>query len=606
MKPGYWIILLLMLVLAAGCGSQDRYEIMDPQVLSIVEDTHWGTSTMLQLLQNSRDYPVVTIIDDQLYFGPTGGLVYRTTSTGYESFFSPDEVAVGDIISGPDGLLWLISTRGRIYYRLDDTWYLETDLQLSNFNKKSFLVDDQGRLLVINGGLWRREADGQWQRQDIPGQSDIYSGWCDYGMPPVFINKNLETVTEGPDGWLVSDPIAENSMDESFEIQINEDGRAVVYSRSNRRYFLNEGDGWQTVNISYIILHMFWLQDELYLVSSYSARGIYHWSGEVWELVWELDRDYVGNYSRSIPDDNGVLLCFSDGKTAFFDGLNLEEKTSTIGGISAFVRFEGFDHILTQRGKHFRGNDGMWEEMGQPFEESSRSSVSLRMVVDDQDKLTFISGPSIIQWDGNSYNSYPLDQVASRFYLQPDGKIVVLSYSQVGFWSDGQLNWVGPRGENTSILLGAKWESESEITLVSAEHLRTVTPETSTITLTFQGWSPWVSAGGPGHQLGCGGRERMVVFDGTDVQDITPHWGANQEEGARIKSLISDGAGGWIAYDSDRSTLLKYDGQNWFDMGVDFSDYFNWWGGLLTSNGDGSYLLMSSSRVFLIELEDRR
>ncbi len=46
------LLLFLVLLSLLGCGTQDRYQVMEPTTLLPVQDAEWGTLTRIQTLWN--------------------------------------------------------------------------------------------------------------------------------------------------------------------------------------------------------------------------------------------------------------------------------------------------------------------------------------------------------------------------------------------------------------------------------------------------------------------------------------------------------------------------------------------------------------------------
>jgi len=604
-------ILLLAVVVLGGCGHQDRYEVVSPEVSFVVEDAAWGRVTALPTLENSFDPSPAVVVDGRQYFGARGGLVYAVTPTGYETLPRPDGTFVRSLIKGPDGLLWRSDYNGRIYYFQDGAWQLDHDLDLIWDTRLEMLIDDQNRIVLMGNRddgfnsegrrhLWRRETSGQWSKMNIPGDPDIMHGWCEHGLPPVFITGHLELINEGPDGWEISAPLLEDIHESDVEIQGNEAGHQAVRVQGEGFFLLNTGEGWEIMDSNNRLGHLFWLNGELYGIKRW-ADDLLRWDGEQWIQIHSTPNEMSGDFVWSLANGSDRIVYFEHGGSMVFDGASWTVGTRPLGELSAFVRHNGQDHLYLKMGQHIIGNNGVWEEAGRPFEENNRSSTWLRMVVDDEDRLTFLKGYSIRRWTGSEYLDFPSDKFLRRTYLQDDGKVVVLSGSHVGVWSGGQLRWLGFVDENDLHSYGARWESDERIHVLSGSHLTLVQPNQSNITFTFQGWYPRFMAAGPGRQkMAIGGNERTIVIDGDNITDITPIWGSTHGDAGRLSAMISDGFGGWLAFDHERFRLLRFDGERWSSMGNDFWSAIRD-GGTFTSNHDGTFLLQEQGYVFLIE-----
>ena len=611
MKSFWGIVFIVSLMLLAGCGSQDRYEVMPANSNYIIEEQAWGTVTGVTTVHNNFNPSPAAVVDGRFYFGSRGGMVYAVTPTGFETLPRPNDLFVRDLIAGPDGLLWMTDYNGRVLSFQDGRWELDQDLDLDWDTGTRLLLDHENRLLLMGDhedeyykgntrGLWRRDGTGQWSQQDLPGDPDIMHGWCEYGQPPVFLTRHLELITETPDGWQVSDPVWPDVNNNGVELQCSEDGKMAIRMPGDYGFLLNNGRSWQLMATDIVLEHLFWFENQLFGLPRYLDQ-LLRWDGEAWAFFQNTIPDYHNTGAWSLADGSRRILYCSQGGSMIFDGMELVENTAPLGYPQTVVRYGGMDHLYMYHGLHVMGTEGQWEVVGDPFGSSDRSSINKRMLVDDQDHLVFWSGNKLAVWEGESYRIITFDQSLTG-YLQPDGTIVFLSYDQVGVWTQGQLNWVGFHDESQWSVIGAQWLSPEKIQLLTRTHLRVVEPEQNAITLTFQGWTPRVCASGESGRLAVGGVERLVVIEDGEILDITPTWGTTQGEAARINTLISDGLGGWVVFDYDHSTLLRYDGGNWFDMGVNFRTII-YDSGTLTSNGDGSFMLQDYGYVFLVDPE---
>lgn len=449
--------------------------------------------------------------------------------------------------------------------------------------------------------MWRRDHSGQWSSQDVPGNPGPYHGWCEYGQRPIFVSNQLQLISEGPDGWEATDPLIEGANYNFVEVQVSEDGRQAVRAGWDDKFLLNEGQGWQLKDASWGLAHLFWLHNELYGVSAYFSDLI-KWNGENWTEI--EDCSWIGRTEdiRSFAHGSSRRLHFSYGEIRLFDGQSQTQFSPQLGWPEAYVQHEGQNHMYMNYGQHLKGGGDYWEYVGRPDEAQDRYRDFIHMIVDDWDKLVFLRSNSFVQWSEGQYQIIPIDQRIHNSYQQDDGKVVVISSNQVGVWSEGELRWVGDLVDDYDEVRGALWESENQIMVMTSGNLYRVEPEQSAITQTFQGWYPYLAAAGPGQSIVCGGTERLVIVDGALVQDITPFWGGSSQVPAKLSALVPDGFGGWLAYDPDRYSLLRFDGQRWLDMRGEYVAEIGD-SGTLTSNRDGTFILRNYGHVFLVEPE---
>jgi hypothetical protein len=597
---GLWLFLVLLF--CSGCGTQDRYQVMKPVAPLTVQEGQWGTLTPVPTLWNTSRSNPVTVFADAPCFAVSRGLVYRATPAGYETMpLLPGDFNIKDLMVGPGGDLWAANRTGLILHLQNGSWQVEQDLDGTTVG---MLLDNQGRVLVYgrDGYLFRREVTGEWFQQDLPDTINISRGWCDFGQSPVLLTQDTRLVTEDSEGWHVGEPLLEEATNDPSHILGSESGQMVIGFENSTNYLFNDGDGWQRGYGVPGLVGMFLFNNQLFAVNLYNDE-LMRWDGENWTRFLPLgDSGDISGWGESQSYGANRLLFFESGQTLVFDGQEVAQLTPMLGRCAGLVKKEGKNHLLMSKGLHLMEVDGIWREMGRPLDDSNLvAPVSL--MTDTKGVLTFLGEHRIVTWDGAEYEEYSQYEALENCFQQWDGRLLLVTSSRMGLWNSGEITWLGEHDEGVSDIRGVGLESEERVWIQTVRHLRLVGPESSEIILTFQGWYPRGSVWDPEWGLVCFGPDRLIVVNGNDVQLMTPRWpSTNESDLCRIYSLIPDGLGGWLARDALRSSLLRFDGQQWSSLNHPLASS-NYYGGHFTNRGDGTIIYQNYEEIYVLELK---
>jgi len=596
----------LVLLLLSGCGSQDRYHVVEPLLYREIHEQEFSNISRFPLLYNNKGiYATAEVAGDMHFYGGAGG-IYKETESGYEPLPIFPRNVVRDMVAGPDGNLWVTDNFAQIYSMQDGQWVYEVNLNIPAGFVKGMLFDNQDRLFVYggSGGLWCRKPSGEWSQETLPDFIHLIDGWSDFGQDPVFIDLDSRVVTEGEDGWEISDSLWEGPSSHYPQIQGNPQGWLVVHCSDWPILYLDYGDGWQEMSFTTAVNHVFWLGDELYGTHS-NKEDLFHWSGIDWEPLLSFPWTNSMSCFNSLPTDQGQQLFFNNGASLLFDGSSLTVESPSLGRLYGLASFEDSYHSILSNGHHYRdAGDGVWAEVGVPSPDDGLVVSHHSVLVDDQDQLVFFFQNKIQIWTGeSSYQEIPLGQTIGEIYPQPDGRVVVVNNYEIGLWAGGSFRWLGEHHEDGNDIQSCQLGAEDNIWVATRHHVRLLEAEQSHITLTFQGWNCYASVWAEQWGLACSGSGHLIVVDGSKVYNRTPSWrGDTDWSPAEVTSMAVDRLGGLLAYENNRGSLLRFDGDHWSNQTIDdmwMIDY----GVIFVDNRDGTFFLHDSDIVLLIELE---
>ncbi len=609
MKSITLVLFGLVPLMLSGCGSQDRYQVMEPSPYMEIQEGRFATISRVPSLHNRGTSYSTAEVDGVVYFSSGSQIVYRVTDEGYETLPIIPDLFVNHMVADPDGQLWVTDPFAQMYSFQDGQWVFEVDLNISG-HLNGLLSDNQGRLFAYgdDNGLWCRESSGEWNLNILPENTSLQDGWSDFGQDPIFVDSQLRLFTEGADGWQLSDSLGEDLQLYRAEIQGNPQGWLAVPSFDDQIIFLNHGDGWQEIPYTRYVNHVFWLGDDLYATYS-GSDDLLHWSGADWEPFLSFAGTNLANCFNSQSSGTGRQLFFHNGASLYFDGSSLALETPGLGDLYGLVSFENSNHLILSNGYHYRdgGGDGIWQEVGAPLADGRFVDDHNIMVIDDRDQLVFFGQYVIKVWNGNSsYQEIPVEPRLKGIYPQSDGRVVVASNYMLGLWAEGGFRWLGEHHENSSEIQSCLLEDDDGVWVVAHSHLRWVEPEQSAITLTFQGWVCNAAILAEEWGLVCSGSGHLVAVDGSKVHNLTPGWADGSDwRVTTIRSLIPDGQGRWLAFDSQKSSLLLFDGVQWWGQEDEELLWIEGWfiRPHFTDVRDGTILMQIWNMVFMVELE---
>lgn len=596
-----FLVFLVALMVMAGCGSQDRYQVVGPGLAMVVEESHWADLFPVQGFGNVYGRYRAVEWNGDLVFGAYGSLVYRVLPEGYEPLTPlPDDFYIRGLTVGPDGNLWACDWHGHVVRYEMDEWVTEVDFDVSSYIRGIFL-DHQGRVVVYgeNSNLWRRDSSGNWERQVLAEPAHLCSFWCENGAPPVFVTYEQQLVEEVDGIWEISNPLVEDRYTCNSQYTASEDGRRVFRGYSSGDFLMDEGDGWNVHSLDFSDGHMFWYSNELYATET-SNPGLWHWENGTWVLVGDLGCN--GHDAKSFSRNGQRQILLDDGASVLFDGQSLTDFSPKIGECRGYGMVDGLPHSITSSGMLLQLENGIWVNRGFPLENSNFLAYGQPWTLDEGGHPVFLGQSEVSSWDGQEFHRQILDQRVEKAFIQGNGTLALVSDDQVGVLADGEVQWLENHLMSTweikSCILGPNGEIwiliDGRLVLVDGGNLTTV--------VTFQGWSPSRMILDPDRGLVIWGWSRLVVVDGATITDYTPFWRSNLElVSSEIVNLTLDGLGGWVAHDDFHRTLLHFDGQNWRGLDHNFWNDFGY-GGDMFLTGEGTLILQDGIDILQLEI----
>ncbi|MCP4290408.1 MAG: hypothetical protein GY780_01065 [bacterium] len=597
---------IFFLIFFSACGTQDRYEPTSPSPYLSITEASLADIEAIPLVVNSTSDSRCVIVDDLTYIKSNNSQVYALTPDGYKAL-PPLMDYFQQIAVGPDYRLFVMSYNEGMFSLQDDQWVLEDRAPVYSSLDK-LLTDNENRLLMYGPGamaLKRQETDGQWVEQVLPDNIELRSGWCDFGLPPVFVSYRAEVVTESEEGWQVSEPLAESLLNNLSKISGNASGDLAVMFAWEDTFALHLDNEWELHFLNSDLRTLFWQGEELYGVD-YNLHELHHWSGSEFQFLLSLEDFDVEGVPTALNRGTETELVFGKGQSLLFDGAMVTRKSPALGIVEGMTSYLGQNHVVLSSGSHLIGDPetNIWHHAGQPFLDSDDFPDGPAVLVDEQDNLVFFSKTEAIRWEGpDNYSSTELPDRVFRVFPQQDGRVLLVCSEGIGLWAQGTYQFISEKDDPNSDIKSCQLTDDGEIWISTREHLSLLDQGESNIMLTFQGWFCEGGAWDSELEQIIFGDGRFVSIRSESVQYHTPAWQAGGSwHPAEITGALADGLGHWLALDTDKYSLLRFDGQSW-----QYQE--SRWLQEIGSNNDildlrdGTFLIQSGSFNILVDLQ---
>ena len=105
----------LVLLMLSGCGSQDRYQVMEPSPYVEIHESRFATISRVPSLHNHGTSYSTAEVDGVMHFSSGSGIVYKVTDEGYETLPIISGFFESHLVAGPDGHLWVTDQFAQLY-----------------------------------------------------------------------------------------------------------------------------------------------------------------------------------------------------------------------------------------------------------------------------------------------------------------------------------------------------------------------------------------------------------------------------------------------------------------------------------------------------------
>ncbi len=566
--PGFSrTVLVLALLVTAGCGRQDRYEVVQPET-SFAEELTWGHFS-----------------DETVFLG--------TTSQNIE---------VGDGWSAAD---FVVGDRYGRLIRIQDDLFTSLHFPLREEPVGIICLPTGDLLLGLkNGGFWRWSA-GVWQElaavpaasvslltpdhlgrplaQSATGERALYRWERDTWSEVITGLDRIDAVWAHPDQgtWLITGTqhvleLRDNVMasDDSLtfryafgNMDIAGDGvDRLVVSTGETDVWIRENDTWTYYDIEWFFSQtgMFWHAGRLY--TNASSRDLMIWEDDHWQTI---ERDvFRGSSHRVIEVDGQHLVLANSGSGYLFDGTTVVQISPDTGTVKGLREHQGQLMAFLTDGSLFRAEDfaaGRWRLVGRAGTHSNSGGYNT-LVQDDRGRLIAWTWDGLEEWDGSGFSLLESSPYIDFITEAPDGEILVGNSSQVGSLRGGQLTWLSDAGPRLPWVVGAWRRSSTTVDVLTREgYYRVDASAEARLLWVGLGWTPqYLLPLSPDRSLVVGNNNiREMVGD--DLRDVTPTVNrANVIRRASVDAVHTLPDGRILAWRDDFEGFMLWDETGWY------------------------------------------
>ena len=514
--------LLAATLLLAGCGSQDRYNVVQP-TLNAAPTLATGQVTELRSFfdryrVNAAD---AWAADDAVLVGDSGRAVRVQGDVSSSLGFSGDQELVG-VQCEADGSLHVLTRTGEYWHRSAGAWLLED--QVDGGNLHLLARDHLGRALAISGsdenGISVR-ADGAWDPVPMDPHGRVRAVWSDPGEGTWLLTEtgNILTLTDAGIAWTDSLTFPRGMWD--FSLVGDGSGRLVAAAGS-REMWLRENDVWT---------HRVWL-DSFYPESLFWRDGVLHgmdgenlgfWTGTGWTELANMPGLGFPVAVEAFGSDH--LIVGQSGTCAVFDGQTFAVTAGPQGAIRGIAEYQGRLLVSSEGGSLYEATDAdldSWHFLTSITTGGLGSYRQNSLAVDDRGVLIVLGSSRLWQWDGASLTPLVADTSVRSLSAQPGGEILVSSSSAVGSLRGGVLTMVPFSG--FSGVNGVRRSGSGTLEVLSESAMWRVGNDGAVQLLwAAAGWDPIaISSLSPTHAFVLG-RRGVRELQGDTMSDDTPY-----------------------------------------------------------------------------------
>ena len=559
-----------VLLLAAGCGEQDRYVLMPPEMQLAALSTEGWVETAVIPAVNSNGWSAALMLDDgDLLLSDYSGRVFRFR----DDRFTDTGWSAGDAATGlarlSDGTVYGVSHDGAVLTYDGVDWSVETDLGVGWIRR--MVPGRMDRLLAFgSGGTIRLLEGGAWHDHDLETDAYLVDVRDDPQLGLLAVDANRRFYREDGRGWIVSDPFVEDEWPTSQAFFCGDDlGHLAVATRDGSGYWLWYDDAWHYEplpipegHIRDSVRDLFWRNGQLYVWRA-SDNGICRLDGDDWQPITAGSADWYGP-RLAIDLDACRYFIGANGQLARFCGGAFVDLLPPIGTIRGVAAIDEDVHVLTSYGCHLRRDGGGWRLLGRPLTEVVwQSDLSSDLLTDDRGGLVMHGQSELISWHDGLYESV-IDDHVELAISQYDGSLLVLYNGRLGRLSRGEMTWLGG--------IAASWRSADDLArtadgaiwILQDNRVGQYTDGEVVPRLAAAGWEVKGLMTDPYRGLVVYGRGGVVLHDDEGFHEMTPWLGTGQpSRPVRLYTLCLDGQGRWIGWEFNSQEFLRYDGVDW-------------------------------------------
>lgn len=602
------VFLLAALILAAGCGRQDRLVPVSPAQPQPLESIPWGTLVDEQAIcldSGAPDAIAAWSLDD-FCFGSEDGMVIRIQGDEFRRIRIPEEDEVRALYCWPDGVLEAVDRRGRVWFRENQEWTQRQDLDRDDC--RGVCPDDAGGLwLYGSDGMLVHQTGESWTDHSLPDTLHVTDAWV-APDDAVWLVTNRWQVIRWKDGdWSIESlsddpPYYGTLMIAGFD-DGTDDGRIAVGIKGDYELWFRDEGVWTAAQFENPfdnkLRDLYWQEGELYSLHS-NSRMLARWDGAAWVHLVDLP-DEIGTFepTRACSAGGVRLIAYEAGRTVVATPSSLDVVSPPLGDIWGVVEADGVLHVAYREGTHLVRRDDHWQ-LQEPFAVGDGSLIYDGLGTDSSGGLVAVGshGISLLQ-EGLEPTWLATGIYVGRLFRFGDHESVLL------YGSDELMRLDGADLEQVGVLKtsspSALCEDGSGGFYLLQDHLlkRLHGDEEETVRI-LSGWDPAALLFDPARGAVVAGNEKVLLHGPDGFRDVSP-WAQTISGTIHVDvwDLCRDGQGGWLALSNGHDAILRFDGEAWSETGLTLSQIGaqNSWRLTIRRVDAGGCLIFSDSQV---------
>lgn len=566
--PGFSrrVFVAVSLMLLAGCGSQDRYEVVAPGGTVTAWSAPQDLTDLTLMLSPDPAAGDAWSADDIVVGGRAGQVVRFRAGLCTDLRFPVDDLVVG-VDCQPDGRLVVATRRSGLWEWSAGTWQQDPSLPVADLRR---LARDHLDRLLVQGQdehhtVWRL-ADGAWQQVADDSQGVVSAIEGEAGLGTWLVTETHNVLRLPEDGLAVwEDSLGFDDPISRVELAGNGAGDLACVDRTGELWLRQAGQ-WSRRGGQFIdnATGLFWLDGSLY--GTRGGNSLARWAQGAWQTVQEG----VPSYGSLVvvPVAGGRLLLRGDTSGYLFNGQTMERVSPALTGLCGFVESSG--QILAQvlAGDLFQLEDvdgRVWRWLGcsgQP----AVGNLENTLVRDDSGRLLAATEAGLEEWNGTSFALFFSQRRLRWLRATGSGEILFADQSGlVGSLRSGRIT-INHYSEDGSLDVKGLWRrSETEIDILTPEGLYHLRPgEAPGLAWAAIGWDPVGLRELNREQAVVYGRRYTRLVTGDEVVDNTPYlMDSGQAAPVALNSVWSLDGDRLLAWSPDFQAFLWWDESGW-------------------------------------------
>ena len=492
--PGFsrHALALVALVLVVGCGKQDRYEVVAPDIFvaGVVQEGEI-TAVHAMLSGNGLEAADAWSENDLVEVGMYGR-VLRIQGDLYIPLNFPGREHLVGVLCEPDEELLVVTDGGAFWRWSGGTWM---QLPAVPVNRARFLVRDHLGFPLSGGSaeseaLYRFES-GVWTMIGGTVEPRIRLAWSHPAQGTWLVTYENEILTLNGNRAAVVDSAGVNDYYGSPQL-VGDGVDKLVYCEGGREMWLSVG-GVGTIHTWLASVEprvLFWRDGLLHCVTS--GYELAAWDGADWLTI--PDTAVSGHSVLSRSRSGKELIFDTDGGVDVYDGATTREAVPRQGGVDGLQEYQGRLMAYLDRGTLFRAESNppeAWRLIARTENRARDNSLINALIVDDLGRLLVKDLYNLWHWDGTALVREEIVGLVLRADTMPDGEVLISTDESVVALSQGELEYSPTWDFYDDSIRGLRRRSATEIEVLSTEGMYLLSGGNELeLQWVFMGWRP--------------------------------------------------------------------------------------------------------------------